>query len=179
MKRVLAILIMLLPLIYWNKIRLLFTPDGADAARHASGSGLHDEIMRHLANRVSGVEFTEGDFMLISFASLLFFVFVGFFCDALLGERAFGPKVNGALSFLGAAAFVTAWELLAPKGAAGSISTIVLMAALGSVALLLACAAFKRATIAWLDIAASGARPASGLSRSATRLKAVAGRRKI
>ncbi len=101
MNCVFAILLSIVPLLAWNKIRLLLTPDGAEAALH-EGPGLRGAVMRYVVLRLKASALTEGEFIALSFIGGLFFVGAGFFCDAMLGDRAFGAKGNSGILLTGA-----------------------------------------------------------------------------
>lgn len=128
MYRILPLLLSILPLLIWNKLRTLLQPDGMDAAMHG-GSGLHDEILRFIALRLALTGMTERDFLIMSLIVSLFFVAAGYFCDLLLAERGFGARGNSAVLFIGSFCAAAVWLLFAPKAYVGSPSLAVMACA--------------------------------------------------
>lgn len=172
MSRVFAILLSMLPLLLWNKIRVLLTADGAVAALH-EGPGLRGAIMRHIVLRLHATALTEGGFIALSFIGGLFFIAAGFFCDAALGGRAFGVKGNSAILVTGAGLSAAGWVTLAPGDYVAIGPAAAFVTALGSGLTLVAAALAKAFVAARLDDLASGARKPAPDKRQA-RVDAIA-----
>lgn len=157
MNRVFAILLSIVPLLAWNKIRLLLTPDGAEAALH-EGPGLRGAVMRYIVLRLRATALTEGEFIALSLIGGLFFVGAGFFCDAMLGDRAFGAKGNSGILLTGAVLSAAGWVMLAPNDYVTIGPAAAFVTAFGSGLTLVVLALTKAFVATRFDDFASGAR---------------------
>lgn len=157
MSRILPLLLSILPLLIWNKLRTLLQPDGMEAALHG-GSNLNDIVLRFLAIRLAATGMTENDFLLMSLIVSLFFVAAGYFCDVLLAERGFGARGNSAVLFMGSSCAAAAWLLLAPKAYVGSLSLFVMACAIVAAIALVAGALIKAHLLMAFEDFSSGAK---------------------
>ena len=94
----------------------------------------------------------------MSFIGGLFFVGAGFFCDAMLDDRAFGAKGNSGILVTGAVLSAAGWVMLAPNDYVTIGPAAAFVTAFGS-GLTLVVAALTKAFVATrFDDFASGAR---------------------
>lgn len=175
----------ILPVIALFFLRRAFTPkitaEDVAAAGSRPAHSYQFEVTGALAQKILDTRLSEDALTLIALAALFFSAVVGYVCDILLDDRAFGPKVNGVLCFLGSAIAVLGWIFVAPKAYVGNPSSILIVSSVGAVLFLLLFAILKAALISRFDEVASGARPVRLSSRggpSESRLNAVTSRRR-
>ena len=183
MNRILMFFVTMLPLLFWNKLSavLFGAPDapaatGAAPAAQAS-SGMKRKIVDYFAQRMAGAHVDDRMLELLTLAAAVYSLVLGYLFHAALGERAFGPRLNGLFSFFGAASGVGGLLFLAGKPQPSSLTALIYAAMFGSAALLIALSILKALVAAKIDELASGggaARPPAALGR----LNAVANRRR-
>lgn len=156
MYRLLMVALAALPLIFWDSLEA--------GVRDARGWTLPwgvGDLRAHMAamtsNWISELGLDDNALTALSFGSFLYAFVMGFFFDSLLGSRAFGPKLSGALSLVGAATAVVAWISFAPHSLA-SVSSMMIVGGLGSALAVASYAVLRASAIALLDRVASGAR---------------------
>jgi hypothetical protein len=168
MNRILSALIPIAALFFWNKFASAPASDVA-SPQASNVSKTQFAVAGFLGEKIAGAPLSEQAVSLILPAAVFFSAIVGFLCHFALEDRAFGPRINGVLSFFGAAIAIFGWVLVAPKAYVGAPASLLMVGSVGAVALLLLFALIKVAIVARFDEAASGARPVSSAPKAVSR----------
>lgn len=177
MNRILALLLPLLPIVFWQKLAPHLLSPTSDPARGGSPNA-RTLIIGALAEKAGARDLDQTSLTLIGFGAMLYSVAFGFLTHVLLGDKGLGVRVNGFLGFVGAGAAVAAWFALSARQGAFNPTAACFAAVLGSTLLLVGVCLLKAAVFVALDDYLSGAaRVHGGGSRASSRVDAVVRRR--